>query len=112
VTTQARTFFQVWLEACLGAGGLLPQNAETDIYRIAIEALESEGLLIRVNGHHGDVVGLNAAKLVLDTRVTRIVSTQGKRALTVPADLADELLGMPCLQAPQETYAEKQTCPQ
>jgi len=107
VTTQARTFFQVWLEACLGANGLLPQNAETDIYRIAIEALESEGLLLRVNGQHGDVVGLNAAKLVLDTRVSRIVSAQGKRALTVPSDLADELLGMPCLQSPQETYAEK-----
>jgi DEAD/DEAH box helicase domain-containing protein len=107
VSTQARTFFQVWLEANLGKNGLLPQNADNDIYRIAIDALEVEQLLLRVTGNFGDVVGLNAAKLSLDKRVTRIVSTQGKRGLSVPSDLADELLGMPCLQASQEVYAEK-----
>jgi DEAD/DEAH box helicase domain-containing protein len=109
VSAQARTFFQIWLEAiCLQVGQLLPQNAETDIYGAAIEALVAEDLLTRVSGSHGEVVGLNAGKLLLDKRVTRIVSTQGKRGLSVPMELADELLGMPCLQAPQEVYAEKQ----
>lgn len=108
VTTQGRSFYQVWLDNVLGKGGLLPQNAEIDIYRAAIQALEAEDLITRINGQNGDVVGLNAAKLVLDKRVTRIISTQGKRGLSVPSALADELLGMPCLQAPQEVYAEKQ----
>ena len=109
VSAQARTFYQVWLEAiCQRVGQMLPQNAEPDIYRAAIDALVTEDLLTRVTGQHGEVVGLNANKLLLDKRVTRIVSTQGKRGLSVPSDLADELLGMPCLQSPQEVYAEKQ----
>jgi DEAD/DEAH box helicase domain-containing protein len=109
VSVQGRTFFQNWLEAvCQQAGQMLPKNGETDIYRAAIDALVAQDLLTRVNGRNGDVVGLNAAKLLLDTRVSRIVSSQGKRGLSVPSELADELLGMPCLQAPQEVYAEKQ----
>lgn len=108
IGNHARTFFQTWLEMTLGAEGLLPQNADTEIYLKAIDALESQGLVVRVIGSLGTVVGLNAAKLKLDTRVSRIVSTQGKRALSVPSELAEELLGMPCLQAPQEVYAEKQ----
>lgn len=36
----------------------------------------------------------------------RLVSAQGKRGLTVPA-VHDALLGMPCLDAPQERYSEK-----
>ena len=110
VSAQARTFFQVWLEAiCQLAGQMLPPNSENDVYRAAIDALVAEKLLVRVNGHHGEVVGLNAALLLLDKRVARILSTQGKRGLSVPSDLADELLGMPCLQSPQEVYAEKRT---
>jgi DEAD/DEAH box helicase domain-containing protein len=76
--------------------------------RAAIDALVAEDLLTKVTGQHGEVVGLNANKLLLDKRVTRIVSTQSKRGLSVPSDLADDLLGTPCLQAPQEVYAEKQ----
>lgn len=105
---QARTFFQNWLEGTLGAQGLLPQRADADLYGAAIEALEAQGVLKRVSGNFGPVVGLNAAHLRLDTRVTRLVSSQGKRALSVPSELADELLGLPCLQAPQEFYAERQ----
>jgi DEAD/DEAH box helicase domain-containing protein len=108
VSAQARTFYQIWLEAiCQQVGQLLPQNAENDIYRAAIDALVTEEILTRVIGSHGAVVGLNPAKLLLDKRVTRIVSAQGKRGLSVPSDLADDLLGMPCLQATQEVYAEK-----
>lgn len=108
VSAQGRTFYQLWLEAvCQNSGQMLPKNSEADIYRVAIEALVAEDLLTRVKGSHGDVVGLNASKLLLDKRVTRIVSAQGKRGLSVPSELAEELLGMPCLQAPQEVYAEK-----
>lgn len=109
VSNQSRTFYQNWLDAvCLQAGQLLPKNGEPEIYRAAISALIAENLLTKKEGRFGEVVGLNAATLLLDTRVARIVSTQGKRGLSVPADLADDLLGMPCLQAPSEIYTEKQ----
>ncbi|MFN0128090.1 MAG: DEAD/DEAH box helicase [Verrucomicrobiales bacterium] len=107
VSSQGRTFYHNWLEATLGAEHLLPKNSEAEIYGIAIAALEHEELLTRIDGKYGPVVGLNSAALLLDTRVARIVSHQGKRALSVPAHLADDLLGMPCLQAPQEVYAVK-----
>jgi DEAD/DEAH box helicase domain-containing protein len=105
--SQGQSFYQHWLEATLGAGHLLPKNAEADLYGCAITALLNEGLLKQVDGKYGPVVGLHAAALLLDTRVAWIVSAQGKRSLPVPADLADELLGMPCLQAPQEVYTRK-----
>lgn len=104
----ARTFYQNWLEMTLGAEELLPQNAETAMYSAAIDALEAQGLVTRVAGRPGEVVGLNAAQLKLDTRVSRLISKQGKRALSVPSIVAEELLGMPCLQAPQEVYEERQ----
>jgi DEAD/DEAH box helicase domain-containing protein len=106
-SVSGRTFYQNWLEAvCLQSGQLLPAQAEAEIYDAAIHALLAEQLLIAVEGKYGRVIALNSGKLLLDTRVTRIVSGQGKRALPVPSDLADELLGMPCLQAPQEVYTE------
>ncbi|NMQ26322.1 DEAD/DEAH box helicase [Candidatus Accumulibacter phosphatis] len=107
VNPQAATFFQTWLLATLGAQGLLPAKAEEAIYTRAIEALVQEGVLLRIDAQAFAVVALNPAALLIETRLERLVSAQGKRALTVPADSAEALLGMPCLDASQETYAER-----
>jgi len=108
VNAQAHTFFQTWLQATLGAEGrLLPHNAEQAIYTQAIDALVLTGVLLRIDAVPFDVICLNPAALVLETRLLRLISSQGKRGLTVPEDSADALLGMPCLDAPQESYAEK-----
>jgi len=107
VNPQAQTFYQTWLVATLGADGLLPNRAEEAIYADAIAALVDEGVLLRINAEPVDVIALNPAALVLETRLARLVSAQGKRGLTVPADSADALRGMPCLDAPQERYTEK-----
>jgi DEAD/DEAH box helicase domain-containing protein len=107
VNPQAPTFFQTWLLATLGADGLLPGKAEEAIYTRAIEALVQEGVVLRIEAQPVDVIALNPAALVIETRLERLVSAQGKRALTVPADSAAALLGMPCLDASQETYAER-----
>lgn len=107
VNPQAQTFYQTWLNATLGANGLLPNKADDAIYTAAIDALEKEGVLLRIEGDAADAIGLNPAALVLETRLARLVSAQGKRGLTVPADSADALLGMPCLDAHQESYTEK-----
>jgi DEAD/DEAH box helicase domain-containing protein len=103
----ARTFYQTWLEATLGAGGLLPQNAEAEIYRAAIDALIAQGVVKRVSTEaNGDVVALDAKRLLLHKNAVRLETPQGKRALSVPAGLAEELRGMPCLQSPTEIYSE------
>lgn len=107
VNPQAPTFYQTWLNATLGANGLLPNKADEAIYTEAIKALEQEGVLLRIDVDPVDVIALNPAALMLETRLSRLVSAQGKRGLTVPADAADALFGMPCLDAPQDRYAEK-----
>ncbi len=107
VNPQAPTFFQTWLLATLGADGLLPAKAEEAIYAKAIDALAQEGVLLRIDAQPVEVVGLNPSALVVETRLARLVSAQGKRGLTVPEDSADALLGMPCLDAPQEIYSEQ-----
>ena len=107
VNTQAATFYQTWLSATLGANGLMPPKADEEIYGCAIDALVSAGVLLRITGENSDAIGLNPDSLILDTNVTRLLSSQGKRGLVVPADAADSLIGMPCLDAPQETYSQK-----
>ena len=107
VNPQAHTFFQTWLLATLGANGLLPAKADEAIYAKTIDALVLAGVLLRIDADPVDVICLNPAALVLETRLVRLVSGQGKRGLTVPEDAADALLGMPCLDAPQEIYSEK-----
>lgn len=106
VKAPAQTFYQTWLKATLGAEVPLPERADEAIYDKAIEALLKEQVLLRLAADGCDVFGLNPEALVLETQVVRLVSLQGKRALTVPADSAEVLLGMPCLDAPQESYAE------
>ena len=54
VNPQALTFFQTWLDATLGAGGLLPAKAEEAIYASAIDALVQEGVLLRIDAQPVD----------------------------------------------------------
>jgi DEAD/DEAH box helicase domain-containing protein len=107
VNARAATFYQTWLRATLGANGLLPQGADDAIYGCAIDALVLEGVLSRVSRDTTDAVGLNPEALVLETEISKIISAEGKRGLVVPADSAEVLLGMPCLDAPQESYSKK-----
>lgn len=106
VNSKIRTFYQRWLEANLGATGLLPVKADEAIYLEAISALVQSGILLRVNTDTGDVVAINPDVLVLETHVVKLMSGQGRRGLTVPSNSAEDLLGMPCIDAPQDSYTE------
>lgn len=106
VNSRGHTFYQTWLDATLGANGLLPKQASEDFYAAAVEVLVNRGVLLCVNTNNGDVFGLNPNALVLETRLARLQSRQGKRWLTVPADAVETLRGMPCLDAPQENYTD------
>jgi DEAD/DEAH box helicase domain-containing protein len=111
VLARGKSFYQTWAEATLGADELLLEGAGAgfyrDLYNIGIKALEEWKVLLRVAGEEGDVIGLNPEELILETEVTRLSSEQGKRGLTVPRAAAEVLLGMPCLQAPQEVYTSR-----
>jgi DEAD/DEAH box helicase domain-containing protein len=106
VNSSRHTFYQTWLDATLGANGPLPQQACEDFYTVGIDSLVNSGVLSRINTNSGDVFGLNPDALLLETRLARLQSTQGKRWLTVPSEAVQALKGMPCLDAPQENYTE------
>jgi DEAD/DEAH box helicase domain-containing protein len=107
VEPRATTFYQTWLSATLGADGLIPEKAEDALYGCAIDALVQEGVLLRIPTDSADAIGLNSEALILETELARIVSAQGKRGLVVPGDAAEALIGMPCLDAPQERYSRR-----
>ena len=99
-----RTWFEDWLRVTLGRDRLLPARADTEIYREAIDALIQERILSTCEGHAGIAVALNAEVLKLDTRVAQLTTNGGKRTLSVAVELAERLLGMPCLDAMGECY--------
>ena len=99
------TWYQTWLVATLGATGLLPQRAETELYTEAIAALEQAGLLIRTDAAFGASIALDPAGLSLHTDVAFLLSPLAGRRLTVPRDVITRLINMPCPDAPAERYA-------
>lgn len=105
VNPQSATFFQTWLSATLGADGIIPLKADQEIYECAVDVLIRKDILLRFDGNEAGVVAINPECLVLETNVVKLLSAQGKRALVVPSDAANLLIGMPCLDAPQELYA-------
>ncbi len=105
VQQQGRSWYQEWLAATLGRAHLMPQRAEADVYAAAIDALVTDGLLVVAEDAAGRALALNSERMVLDTRVVHLRSERGRRTLSVPANLAARLQGMPCLDAMQETYA-------
>jgi len=104
VSPKVPTFYKTWLYATVGANGLMPENAEEEIYQEAIESLIKEGLLLRIESDPTDVFGLNPEALFLETRLVRLRSDKGKRGLNVPADSVEALMGIPGLDAPQEKF--------
>ena len=102
---RGHSWYEQWMKACLARGNLQPGSVE-DLYSVAVDALAASGLLHAESNAWGRSVGLAADALALHTDTARLASVQGTRALTVPTALAERLLGMPCLDAMQETYAD------
>ena len=106
-STRLTTWYVTWLEATLGQQMLLPQGAIEPMYREALRALESAGLVRISSGSLGESVALNPETQILETEVCYLQSLDDSRRLTVPRTFADRLLGMPCLDAPGLTYEKK-----
>lgn len=101
-----QSFFPVWLKQSLG--GLLPPGAHDEIYSAGLVALEKAGIVTRILGEKGNVYGLNPEALFLETHVVKLATESGIRQITTPEQAAAALLGMPCLDAPQERYTNIQ----
>jgi DEAD/DEAH box helicase domain-containing protein len=106
-SSRGTTWWERWMETVLGRDvPLLPTNICEPLYRAAIEVAEAVGLCVRTAGRRGDAIALAPNALDLHTHTRSLQSTAGRRRLTVPAEVAECLIGMPCLDAPQEHYRE------
>ena len=100
------TWWERWLDTVLGRDMLLPTTICEPLYHAAIEVAEAVGLCVRTASSRGDAIALAPGALDLHTHTRSLQSTAGRRKLTVPAEVAQRLLGMPCLDAPQDHYTE------
>ena len=105
------TWWERWMETVLGRDVLLPTNICEPLYHTAIDVVEAAGLCVRTASGRGDTIALAPDALDLHTQTRLLRATAGRRTLTVPADVAPHLLGMPCLDAPQDTYLEAVEAP-
>lgn len=98
------TWYDRWAEAALGQQTLLSKGMASDLYAEALSAMLVKGLVVRTSHHQGDTWTLNPERLELHTDLAFIATEGSKRRLTVPKAIAENLLGMPCLDAPESHY--------
>ena len=101
-----QSFFPVWLKKNLGASGLLPPGAEDEIYSVGLDALQKAGVVTKINGEKGSFTGLNPNALFLETQLVKLASASFNREMTVPEKDASALHGMPCIDAPMDSYTK------
>jgi len=74
------------------------------MYAEGLAVMGAVGLVVKNSHHLGDTWALNPERLELHTKLAFIATTGSKRRLTVPQAFAENLLGMPCLDAPESHY--------
>jgi DEAD/DEAH box helicase domain-containing protein len=98
------TWYDRWAEAVLGHQTLLAKGMAAEMYRDVLIGLRDVGLLVMTSHHQGETWALNPDSLELHAEVAFIATEGSKRRLTVPGAFAEQLLGMPCLDAPESRY--------
>ena len=108
INARQQTWYERWMAACLGQQMLIASGMAEPIYREAIQALVASGLLCEFDGEHlGKSVALAAENMLITTKLVRLATEDGTRYMHVPAEMADELQGMPCLDAPAFVYSRQ-----
>ncbi|EIN00452.1 DEAD/DEAH box helicase [Paraburkholderia hospita] len=102
--TKRATWYDRWAEAVLGHQALLAKGMAAEMYKDALVALRDEGLLVMTLHHQGETWALDPDRLELHTEAAFIATEGSKRRLSVPRAFAEQLLGMPCLDAPESQY--------
>lgn len=101
VNNRQQTWYERWMAACLGQQMLISAGMAEPIYLEAIRCLVTAGLLREFDGGHlGKSVALAAERLQITCMLAKLETDDGKRFMHVPAEMAEALLGMPCLDAP------------
>ena len=102
--TRRATWYERWAQAALGQQTLLALGMAAELYAEALKALGAAGLLLKTSHHQGDTWALNPDRLELHTQVAFLATPDHKRRLAVPRAFAEQLLPMPCLDAPESHY--------
>ncbi len=102
--SRGRSWFALWLEASVGIINPLVAGASEAIYLECIKLLEQAGLLTRTASVRGDTIGLAPGQLSLRTDVRFLFETTGNHRLAVPAEVAQRLVGMRCIDSPGVAY--------
>lgn len=103
---KGNSWFDRWAAACLGRQMLISKGMAADLFHAAFVVLEEEGVLIRTVDHQGDTLAINPMALELYVDTVYLATPLGKRILTVPANAAKALQGMPCIDATEEFYED------
>ena len=104
--TTRPTWFDRWAAAALGQQMMLAPGMAADLYKTAIDALVQDGVLVLTSHHLGETVAIAPEALSLHVNLAFIATPGGKRRLAVPASVARQLLGMPCLDASEMSYEQ------
>jgi DEAD/DEAH box helicase domain-containing protein len=96
-----------WAQVALGDDMLLAAGLVRAAHIAAFEALERAGVVVRTSGPQGDTLALDPRALVLCTELAQLATDRAQRPLVVPADEAQRLIGMPCVDAPGERYTRE-----
>ena len=101
-----KTWYENWFDVCIGNDLVLMQKGICEhAYELAIQCLSAEGVLaVCESDRLGKTIGLKAESLRLYTTTSMLFTEDKKRRLTVPAEVADELVGMPCLDSVSISY--------
>lgn len=102
--TRRATWYERWAQAALGQQTLLGNGMVAELYAEALKALGAAGLLLKTSHPQGDTWALNPDLLELHTQVAFVATRDHKRRLAVPRAAAEQLLPMPCLDAPELRY--------
>jgi DEAD/DEAH box helicase domain-containing protein len=104
VTPGKANWYEQWLLATLTPSAPLLPSDRAGLYRVAVDALAAVGVVLGKQVGNVLSVGLNPDRMYLSKNLRQLQSDSGARRLIAPTDTAALLLGMPCLDAPQENY--------
>lgn len=107
VTGFQKTWYENWFDVCIGTNLVLTQKGACEAaYAEAIQCLCNEGILFKCESERfGNSIGINADALNLYRETRMLFTGDNKRRLTVPTEIASDLVGMPCLDAVTLNYA-------
>jgi len=101
------TWFDRWAETVfVNAGHLMAPRLAGDLFKEAAQVLIEHKVLVPTDSHLGQSLAISPEALQLWTDLACLSTAQGKRQLMVPAEMAETLQGMPCLDALEEHYDE------